>query len=452
MRMKKVITYGSFDLFHEGHYKLLERAKALGDYLIVGVTTQQYDEYRGKMNVVHSLMERIENIKRTGFADEIIIEDHEGQKVEDIQRLGINVFTVGSDWRGKFDFLKQYCDVVYLERTKGISSTMIREQDYSIVKLGVIGTGRIAKRFAPEVKFVSGTNLEGVYNPRIESANAYAQQFELKFATNDLDDFFKRIDAVYIASPHITHYEYIKRALNAGKHVLCEKPMVLEARQATEMFSLAKGKGLVLMEAIKTAYAPGFLQLLAIARSGRIGQIRDVEATFTKLVEGDVRELRPEECGGSVTELASYPLLAIVKLLGTNYKEIRFERFDDESGVDVYSKIHLKYNGAVATAKVGLGVKSEGQMVISGTQGYIYVEAPWWKTQHFEVRHENPEHNEKFFSKFATEGIRYELGDFISRIYGHENKGFKLTEQESVAIVRIIEQFLAGKSKAVVRA
>ncbi|MFD0673625.1 Gfo/Idh/MocA family protein [Cohnella sp. GCM10027633] len=329
---------------------------------------------------------------------------------------------------------------------------MIREQDYSIVKLGVIGTGRIAKRFAPEVKFVSGTNLEGVYNPRIESANAYAQQFELKFATNDLDDFFKRIDAVYIASPHITHYEYIKRALNAGKHVLCEKPMVLEARQATEMFSLAKGKGLVLMEAIKTAYAPGFLQLLAIARSGRIGQIRDVEATFTKLVEGDVRELRPEECGGSVTELASYPLLAIVKLLGTNYKEIRFERFDDESGVDVYSKIHLKYNGAVATAKVGLGVKSEGQMVISGTQGYIYVEAPWWKTQHFEVRHENPEHNEKFFSKFATEGIRYELGDFISRIYGHENKGFKLTEQESVAIVRIIEQFLAGKSKAVVRA
>ena len=80
--MKKVITYGSFDLFHEGHYNLLKRAKALGDYLIVGVTTEQYDESRGKLNIVDSLDKRIENVRQTGFADEIIVEDHPGQKVE----------------------------------------------------------------------------------------------------------------------------------------------------------------------------------------------------------------------------------------------------------------------------------------------------------------------------------------------------------------------------------
>ena len=95
--MKKVITYGSFDLFHEGHYRLLERAKALGDYLIVGVTTEHYDEARVKVNVVDSLMERIEHVRQTGFADEIIIEDHVGQKVEDIQKYGIDIFTVCSD-------------------------------------------------------------------------------------------------------------------------------------------------------------------------------------------------------------------------------------------------------------------------------------------------------------------------------------------------------------------
>ena len=83
--MKKVITYGSFDLFHEGHYNLLKRAKALGDYLIVGVTTEQYDESRGKLNIVDSLDKRIENVRQTGFADEIIVEDHPGQKVEDVQ-------------------------------------------------------------------------------------------------------------------------------------------------------------------------------------------------------------------------------------------------------------------------------------------------------------------------------------------------------------------------------
>ena len=105
--MKKVITYGTYDLFHEGHYKLLERAKALGDYLIVGVTTEHFDEARGKVNVVDSIMDRIENVRKTGFADEIIIEDHEGQKIEDIQKYGVDIFVLGSDWRGHFDYLKK---------------------------------------------------------------------------------------------------------------------------------------------------------------------------------------------------------------------------------------------------------------------------------------------------------------------------------------------------------
>ncbi|UYZ34259.1 Gfo/Idh/MocA family oxidoreductase [Clostridium beijerinckii] len=449
--MKKVITFGSFDLFHEGHYKLLKRAKELGDYLIVGITTEKYDEYRGKLNVIDSLMERIENIRNTGLADEIIIEDHEGQKVEEIQKHGVGIFVVGSDWRGKFDYLKQYCDVVYLERTKGISSTMKRQQNYSIVKLGVIGSGRIAKRFVPEVKFVSGTNLEGVYNPNINSAENFAKQFELKFFTNDLEYFFNKIDAVYIASPHNTHYEYIKKAFEFNKHVLCEKPITLKKEQAIELYNIAKQKGLILVEGIKTAYAPGFLQLLAIAKSGRIGMIRDVEACFTKLVSGDIRELKAEESGGSITELASYPLFAIMKLLGLDYKEVRFESFVNDSGVDLYSKIHFKYDNAIATAKVGLGVKSEGNLLISGTQGYIYVEAPWWKTQYFEVRHEDQSQNEKFFSKFMGEGLRYELSDFISMINGNGKKGFKLTSEESIKITSIMDSFLRRENIHTIR-
>ena len=135
--MKKVITYGTFDLFHKGHYNIIKRAKALGDYLIVGVTSESFDIERGKLNVRDSLIKRIENVRRTGLADEIIIEEYQGQKVSDIIKYDIDVLVVGSDWRGKFDYLKNYCDVVYLERTKNISSTKLRSEGI-IFNMGIV--------------------------------------------------------------------------------------------------------------------------------------------------------------------------------------------------------------------------------------------------------------------------------------------------------------------------
>ena len=279
--MRRVITYGSFDLFHEGHYNLLKRAKELGDYLIVGVTTEQYDESRGKLNIVDSLDERIDNVRRTGFADQIIVEDHQGQKVEDVQKYDINVFTVGSDWAGTFDYLKDYCEVVYLERTKNISSTILRTTQNPITRIGIIGTGRIANRFVPEAKFVSGTIVHSVYNPHIASAERFAKKFELDVCTDNLETFFESVDAVYVASPHETHYEYAKAGLQHGKHVLCEKPMAFVKAQAKELFDLAAEKGLVLMEGIKTAYCPGFNQLLGVVKSGCGSLLYEVDKRWT---------------------------------------------------------------------------------------------------------------------------------------------------------------------------
>ena len=336
--MKKVITYGTFDLFHDGHYNLLKRAKELGDYLIVGVTTEQFDEYRGKVNLTDTLMDRIEHIRQTGFADEIIIEDHVGQKVEDIQKYEIDVFTVGSDWTGYFDFLKNLCEVVYIDRTKDVSSTMLRNQNQKIIKIGMVGSGRVAHKFILESKSISAVNIEAVYNPNINSAKRFGEAYDLDLFTDDWDDFINKITAVYIASPHNTHYEYIKAALTAGKHVLCEKPMVLKKAHAEEVFALAKNKKLVLMEAIKTAYAPGFVQLLNIAQIGSIGRIYDVEACFTKLAYGNIRELDLKQSGGSFTEFASPSLLAVIKLLGKDYNDLRFESFNDQNGVDIYTK------------------------------------------------------------------------------------------------------------------
>lgn len=441
--MKKVITYGSFDLFHEGHYKLLQRAKALGDYLIVGVTTEHYDESRGKMNVVDSLMTRIENVKKTGFADEIIIEDHKGQKVEDIKKYGIDIFTVGSDWTGVFDYLKPYCEVVYLERTKDISSTMLRARNFSILRIGIIGSGRIARRFIPEAKYVSGVNVEAVYNPHIDSARKFADKYELNLATDVLQELFDATDAIYIASPHSSHYDYIKQALTAGRHVLCEKPMSLKKAQAEELFALAAQKNLILMEAVKTAYCPGFNQLLSLLQSGVIGEIKDVEACFTKLTAGGTREFTDEEAAGSFCELGSYSLLPIVKLFGTNPSDVQFQSICNEQGVDIYTKAFFRYGDRMATAKCGLGVKSEGELIISGTQGYAIVKAPWWKTTDFEIRYEDPSANEKYFAKFLGDGLRYEIGDFLSTINELGEKHLKLKPEESIFMADVMERFMS---------
>ena len=104
--MKKVITYGTFDLLHQGHINLLRRARELGDYLVVGVTSDSFDKGRGKLNVRNNVLERVESVRATGYANEIIIEDYLGQKIDDIQRYDVDIFVIGNDWEGKFDYLK----------------------------------------------------------------------------------------------------------------------------------------------------------------------------------------------------------------------------------------------------------------------------------------------------------------------------------------------------------
>ena len=125
---KVVITYGTYDLLHFGHIRLLERAKALGDYLIVGITSDAFDRDRGKLNVFQPLSDRMNAVIATGIPDKVVVEEFQGQKISDIQKYGVDIFAIGSDWEGKFDFLKKYCDVVYLERTRGVSSTELRAE------------------------------------------------------------------------------------------------------------------------------------------------------------------------------------------------------------------------------------------------------------------------------------------------------------------------------------
>lgn len=439
--MKKVITYGTYDLLHHGHINLLRRAKELGDYLIVGVTNDNFDQERGKLNVCNNVLERVEAVKATGLADQIIIEDYFGQKIDDIQKYDVDIFAIGSDWEGKFDYLNEYCEVVYLPRTAGISSTMLREEQQTTIKAGIVGCGKIARRFVPEAGYVNGINLTGAYDHDPKVLNEFVQTYGLNHAYESYDAMLDDVNAVYIATPHLSHYGYCKQALLAKKHVLCEIPLVLEEEQASELYTLAESQGVVLLEAHKTAHCPAFNHLIVMIKSGAIGEVVDIEASLSRLLPDRTRrEFDLVQAGGSMYESGVYPLLPIFKLLGTGYKELSiYSRM--ENGIDIYTKGVLRYPRAVCSFKLGLGVKTEGNLVISGTKGYAYVPAPWWKTDYFELRYEDQNKNKKYFYKWEGEGLRYEIQEWMSCIMNRRSESTRWRRAESTATARTMQQF-----------
>ena len=276
--MTRVITYGTYDLFHKGHRKLLERAKALGDYLIVGVTADSFDRVRGKINVQQTLIERIEAVRATGLADEIIVEEYEGQKIDDIKRFNVDIFTVGSDWRGHFDYLNEYCRVVYLERTQGISSSDLRTEERKI-RMGIVGESSIINKIILESKYVNGLTISSIYSlyPKFiksEDANLEEKSYE---------SLLEKSDAVYIISNPLEHYAQIKSALLQRKHVICESPIATNIVQYDELRNLASANNCILMDAVKTAYSTAYYRLLLLAKSGRIGEIVSVDVTCTSM-------------------------------------------------------------------------------------------------------------------------------------------------------------------------
>ena len=209
--MVKVITYGTYDLLHYGHLRLLERAKALGDYLIVGVTADGFDKARGKINVQQSLMERMEAVKATGIADEVIVEEYEGQKIDDIIRHGVDIFAIGSDWAGKFDYLSEYCKVVYLERTAGVSSTDLRTEN-SELRMGLVGELQYLYKFARESHYVNGLKIKGLCSTPSFISTLTGELESLSCVTTDFDQLLNEVDALYIMSKPKDHYQQIKKA------------------------------------------------------------------------------------------------------------------------------------------------------------------------------------------------------------------------------------------------
>lgn len=434
--LKKVITYGTFDMLHQGHLNILKRAKELGDYLIVGVTSDDFDSRRGKINVQQSMMERVEGVKETGLADQIIIEEYEGQKIDDINRFGVDIFAIGSDWQGKFDYLSEFCKVVYLERTNGISSTQIRSKNNHL-KLGLVGKAKRLWKVSNEAVAINGIDIVGTSGSEHDSRLGELPDYSF-------NELIEKSDAVFIESDVKDRYEQIDYALNHGRHVLCDLPMAIGSEHQKKLLETARQNNCVLMSGIKTAYSTAYYRLLLMVKSGEIGDVFSVETTCTSLDEiSKLSEYAANNIWNSMDAWGATALLPVFQILGTDYVDKRIITRKTDSYFDLFTRMDFVYSNAVATAKVGKGVKSEGEMIISGTKGYVYVPSPWWKTDYFEIRYEDQNRNKRFFYELEGEGFKYELVNF-QRAINHGRTINYTSDKVLEEISKVYDDFYGG--------
>lgn len=397
--MKKVLTYGTFDLFHQGHYNILKRAKEEGDYLIVGVTGEVYDAERGKLSVQDSLATRIENVRKTGFADKIIVEEYLGQKIFDIMNYNVDVLVVGSDWKGKFDHLKKYCEVKYLERTKNISSTELREK-MRIFSFGIATDDESDNNAILETKSVSGIHAESVYSADSKVVADFVSKYELDAGYSDYDKFLDSVDIVYIKTDISKRAELAKRAVTAGKSVICDAPVSVNSEECAAIEKLAHDNNACFLRNITTNYLQAFGQLLWIARSNQIGDIVSVKSRTSRKFFDDREKM-------SFYDIAYYAISAIIKIMGVDYESSNCKLVKDEKGDIVFGQYNILYENAIATAELSMSPDLENGMEIIGTEGSIEVPEDWWRVGYFKAKTKDKMTSTRYTSNFDGNGFRY---------------------------------------------
>lgn len=417
--MKKVITYGTFDLFHKGHYNILKRAKELGDYLIVGVTGESYDIERGKLNVRDSLLDRMRNVEKTGFADEIIVEEYQGQKINDIRLYGVDTFVVGSDWRGKFDYLREYCEVVYLERTKDISSTQIRESSGRILDIGIVVDAADDGGLVKEALYVSGVHVKSACYLGQGDLESIKEEFSLDCCYSDYSSFLETVDVVYVNTRFDKRLALVEQAVLMGKHVVVEPPFTLDPSAAEKIFSLAKTQGVVVTERLTLAFLRAFTQLTWFLHGGIVGDIVSARLTQSSL------DSRSDELLG----MRYTSVYAALKIMNASV-------FDSDFGVnarkirDAYEMVIMSQGRSVALLEEGAGMALDDGLVIFGTEGLIRVPDDWWNIGYFEILASGEHHPKRYSFNFEGNGFRYLLQDLLISIDLKRTEATKLSFED----------------------
>ncbi len=428
--MKTVITYGTFDLFHKGHYNILKRAKELGDYLIVGVTSENFDIDRGKLNVKDSLMKRIENVRNSGFADKIIVEEYQGQKLRDIKKYKVDIFAIGSDWIGKFDYIQEYCKIVYLERTKNISSTQLRNEG-KIYKIGIATNREDDNETIVESKLVSGLSCEGVFHPDKKKAKAFGQKHQLDYWTDDFDTLLDKSDILFFQMEPGSggdFKDYLMRAIEMKKYVIYDGYSLEDPKDIIALHKRAKEKKCPVFDNISIAYNRQFDQLLWYLKGNIVGNLCSLNIN----VDSNVFE-NGEQNTDKILYLSLY---VATKIFDGRIKKL--SKFISKDG-NYYSVYFVTDEGEVKI-NIGAGYEIESGLEVIGETGRLFIPDDWWNLRYYRIKHYNKEFMQRYSFNHDGNGKRYLFMEVISVIESGKYPKYKVLEEDSVKIMKLIKK------------
>lgn len=310
------------------------------------------------------------------------------------------------------------------------------------MRWGILATGGIARAFASDLR-LGGFDLRAVGSRSAASARAFASTYEIPHAHDSYESLVTDpdVDIVYVATPHPYHAEHAMLALNAGKHVLVEKPFAMNARQAQQIADLARAKGLVAMEAMLTRFLPHMVRIRQVIAAGVIGAPHTLVAGHLRALTDDPghRVNSIELGGGALLDLGVYPISFASDLFGTP-DTVTAQSVFRETGVDTRTAVTLKYGeNRLASVLTASDTAGPNPAIVFGSEGRIEIASDWNTPSSFRVTDLQGRTLEQFAAPVSGSGMQFEAEQAERRV-GSGSPGDVLTLSESVAIMRTLDR------------
>tara|TARA_R110002167_G_scaffold25912_3_gene89388 strand:+ start:580 stop:1563 length:984 start_codon:yes stop_codon:yes gene_type:complete len=311
-----------------------------------------------------------------------------------------------------------------------------------LVRWGILGPGKIAHSFANDLKLVEGGRLAAVASRNLERAKEFAAQHEVTHAFGSYEELLvsTEVDAIYIATPHTGHMEWAIKAMEHGKHVLCEKPLGVNLEEVTKIIKAAKDNNVFMMEALWSRFNPTIRKVKELVDGGTIGKVGYLHADFAFYAldrEESGRLLNPDLAGGTVLDIGIYPIFLAYLILGVPDRILAASNFY-KTGAEIQTSMIFEYADAQAILYSGLTSKSEMKAELSGSDGSIFIDPKWHEAQGFSVVADGViERNEL---PTVGRGYSYEIEEVHSCLNAGKRQSDLWSHQNSLDLIGLMDE------------